>query len=98
MYKTLSALLLAALFCAPVQPLPARASVTLLIPSQPNLEPAPQAGTEKTPPSGVGKVAPAASPAATSAPKAATPNAAEKAERLVTETIPAEENKKEQTP
>lgn len=64
MYKKLSAaLLLAALFCAPVQPHPARASVTLLIPSQPNLEPAPQAEAEKNAANGASK-AEAAKPAA----------------------------------
>lgn len=41
MSRTLSALLLAILFCGLIAPVPARASVTLLIPSQPGIEPAP---------------------------------------------------------
>lgn len=40
MSRTLTALLLAALLCGLSAPLPARASVTLLIPSQPGIEPA----------------------------------------------------------
>ncbi len=47
MFKPLSALLLAALLCVPGLPLSARASVTLLIPSRPDLEQTPQPADEK---------------------------------------------------
>lgn len=48
MDKPLSALLLAALLCLMPVPLSAHASVTLLIPSQPNLEPADQPDEEQS--------------------------------------------------
>lgn len=71
MYKILSALLLAVLLCVPVAPLQARASVTLLIPSQPSLEPAPLNGNEKTSGKIAGK-AEAARPATPTPPPDAT--------------------------
>lgn len=63
MFKPYSALLLAALLCAPALPLPAHASVTLLIPSQPDLE-APQPVESKKPAETVAKKADAAKAAA----------------------------------
>lgn len=63
MFKPLSALLLAALLCVPALPLPAHASVTLLIPSQPDLE-APQPVESKKPAETVAKKADAAKAAA----------------------------------
>lgn len=69
MFKPSSALLLAALLCAPALPLSAQASVTLLIPSRPDLE-APQPEESKKPADAGAKKADAAK-ASAAAPKAA---------------------------
>lgn len=81
MFRSLTALLLAGLLCGPAAPVPAEASVTLLIPSQPGIEPAaaPEADGKADVPSGKndGKSARQAA----SAPTAATAEKAEKTEK-----------------
>lgn len=78
MFRSLTALLLAGLLCGLAAPVPAEASVTLLIPSQPGIEPA-AADDKADAPSGKndGKSGRQAAPA----PAAATAEKAEKAEK-----------------